>query len=604
MSSNKRSLSHFDNVQRKRFSYNNEQREASSKPVDTIYRILCGSIINELREETHAKIRVADAIPGAEERVIIIYSYLSEESRSFESDQDPENDLAENDEQLKAHCLAQDALLKVHDRIAADELLHGSREYNDVELDETVTSRILVPNNQVGCLLGKGGNIIQKLRSETGANIRILPAEHLPPCAMANDELVQEFLQISGTPAVVRRALYDISTMLHKHPRKENPSLNDVILASTQGLYHPDASIPPVPPMPWHGGWYGDESSNYAPGGYGGDPTREEAEEFSMKIVCSAAKIGGVIGKGGANVKQLQQQTGANVQVENTSDPEERIVLVSSREVLWDSISPTVEAMLQLQGRTSEASDRGITTRLLVPSSKVGCLLGQGGYIITEMRRRTKADIRVYSKDDKPQYASANEELVQITGNPNVARDALLEVLARLRERTLQAGNPAENHAPRHSFHRYSSSEAFSGRGLPPAGMVGTVYSGGLEHLKVHFVQVHCAGSGQQFEAMGFHLPQSSSTGHPIYRSSPEAKLPTSRAASLAADGTLNQMTGAGMKLQQDPLFAYELGGDPSASQSFLSQAYAPPAWHNAPGEQSFQPSQGYYPTDLPSTPS
>lgn len=143
----------------------------------------------------------------------------------------------------------------------------------------------------------------------------------------------KEFLQISGNPAVVRRALHDISTMLHKHPRKENPSLNDVIFASTQGLHPPDASIPPLPPMPWHGGWYGDEPSNYAPGGYGGGHAREEAEEFSMKIVCSAAKIGGVIGKGGANVKQLQQQTGANVQVENTSDPEERAVLVSSREV-------------------------------------------------------------------------------------------------------------------------------------------------------------------------------------------------------------------------------------------------------------------------------
>lgn len=55
-----------------------------------------------------------------------------------------------------------------------------------------------------------------------------------------------------------------------------------------------------------------------------------------------------------------------------------------------------------------------ITTRLLVPSNKVGCILGQGGQVINEMRRRTQADIRVLSKDDKPRCASADEELVQV----------------------------------------------------------------------------------------------------------------------------------------------------------------------------------------------
>lgn len=102
-------------------------------------------------------------------------------------------------------------------------------------------------------------------------------------------------------------------------------------------------------------------------------------------------------------------------------DHYKRVNIFKGFQVLWDSISPTVEAMLQLQGRTSEASERGITTRLLVPSSKVGCLLGQGGQIISEMRRRTRADIRVYSKDDKPQYASANEELVQVLHQHHIA---------------------------------------------------------------------------------------------------------------------------------------------------------------------------------------
>lgn len=83
---------------------------------------------------------------------------------------------------------------------------------------------------------------------------------------------------------------------------------------------------------------------------------------------------------------------------------------------LWNPRSQTIDAILLLQNKTSEFSEKGtITTRLLVPSSKVGCILGQGGHVINEMRRRTQADIRVYSKDDKPKCASEDEELVQVT---------------------------------------------------------------------------------------------------------------------------------------------------------------------------------------------
>lgn len=81
-----------------------------------------------------------------------------------------------------------------------------------------------------------------------------------------------------------------------------------------------------------------------------------------------------------------------------------------------DPTSPTIEALLLLQSRTSTTSEKGVvTTRILVPSGKVGCILGERGSIITEMRRRTRADIRLFSKEDKPKYTSANEELVQVS---------------------------------------------------------------------------------------------------------------------------------------------------------------------------------------------
>ncbi|KAJ6795494.1 KH domain-containing protein HEN4-like [Iris pallida] len=489
----KRSRDEFDSGKRKRRNPYPSHDQSSAKVIDTQYRILCpvkkigsvlgkgGDIVNALRDETHAKIRVADAIPGAEERVIIIFNYSLKEDK-LNNCEDPENDdFPENgSDNTRPHCPAQDALLKVHDRIAADEYLRGGVIHEKADPDESVTARILVPSNQVGCLIGKGGTVIQKLRSDyTGASIRVLSAEHLPPCAMRTDELVQ----ISGKPAIVKKALYDVSTRLHQHPHKENPSIDELIYASTQGLFHPGDSmrLPPQGPSmhpdaygtppPWYGAHksepYGHPPSSYKSSRNGND---EEAPEFGMRILCPTGKIGGVIGKSGANVRQLEQQTRAKIQVEDP-EGEERIINVTSMEAPWDRISPTIEAVLQLQVRTSATSEDGaITTRLLVPSSKVGCLLGQRGSIINEMRQRTRADIKVLTKEDKPSYASSSEELVQISGNHIVAREALLEIASRLRTRTFGSGDPV----PAFPDRGFVPPEGMSGRRLPSSGMIGT----------------------------------------------------------------------------------------------------------------------------------
>lgn len=163
-----------------------EQSSESSQSSETVYRILCpsrkigsvigkgGGIVKALREETQAKITVADSVPGSEERIIIIFS--------------PSTMLPlQNNHDMELHCAAQDALLKVHDKIVEEDII-GGIENSD---GNVVIARMLVPNNTVGCVLGKKGDVIQRLRSETGASIRVLPTDQLPACALSTDELVQ-----------------------------------------------------------------------------------------------------------------------------------------------------------------------------------------------------------------------------------------------------------------------------------------------------------------------------------------------------------------------------------------------------------------------------
>nr|KJB43043.1 hypothetical protein B456_007G181200 [Gossypium raimondii] len=516
-----------------------EQFSGNLNPGDTVYRILCpsrkiggvigkgGNIVKALRQETRAKITVGDSVLGCDERVVVIYSSPSK-VKEHNSDEDYGGD-NEKEVPMEPCCAAQDALLKVHDRIVEEDLFGGIVSDDD-NGNAVVTARLLVPNNMVGCLLGRGGDVIQRLRSGTGATIRVLPADHLPACAVATDELVQ----ISGKRDVTKRALYEVSTLLHQNPRKDKPPLSFSVPHSSQNF--PPSALPPSnsmwshrnfsphdsPPMPWMSA-HRNRLSGIGPGSFSSIPPAGGAEasaEFSMKILCPAGKIGGVIGKGGFNVKQLQQETGAGIHVEDAStESDERVICVSGIEALGNPRSHTIDAILQLQNKTSESSEKGtITTRLLVPSSKVGCILGQGGHVINEMRRRTQADIRVCSKDDKPKCAYEDEELVQISGNFGVTKDALAEIASRLRVRTLRDVNAGAEPASVGSV-RVSGPARNMPDGPPPAATIGPGYSGGIESFRGGGAHVY------DYEPQNFSVPPAAARNSNM-NSAVEAKVP------------------------------------------------------------------------------
>lgn len=58
-------------------------------------------------------------------------------------------------------------------------------------------------------------------------------------------------------------------------------------------------------------------------------------EEVAFRLLCPADKVGSLIGKGGAVVRALQNETGASIKVSDpTHETEERIVVISAREVM------------------------------------------------------------------------------------------------------------------------------------------------------------------------------------------------------------------------------------------------------------------------------
>ncbi|CAH2072697.1 unnamed protein product [Thlaspi arvense] len=396
---------------------------------DTVFRYLCpvkkigsvigrgGDIVKQLRMETRSKIRIGEAMPGCDERVITIYSPSDETNASGDGE--------------KVLSPAQDALFRIHDRVVADD----AQSEDSSEGEHQVTARLLVPSDQIGCILGRGGQIVQNIRSETGAQIRIIKDRNMPLCALSSDELIQ----ISGEVLIVKKALHQIASRLH-----DNPSRTQNLLSSASSGGYPSGSlmssrIVGIAPLMGSYGGYKSDAGDWSRPLYQAPRHEPPATDFFIRLVSPVENIASVIGKGGALINQLRQETRATIKVDSTrTEGNDCLITISAREVFEDAYSPTIEAAMRLQPKCSDKVERdsgivSFTTRLLVPSSRIGCLLGKGGAIITEMRRMTKANIRVLGKENLPKVASEDDEMVQISGELDVAKEALIQITSRLR---------------------------------------------------------------------------------------------------------------------------------------------------------------------------
>ena len=158
-----------------------------------VYRILCpdevigsvigksGKVINSIRQETRAKIKVVDPFPGAKDRVITIFCFVKDKE---------EVDVDDEFYDRRPVCAAQDALLKVHAAIANALASAGDLDKNQRDKEQC---QILVPSSQSANVIGKAGSTIKKLRGKTRTSIKISPKDATDPihsCAMEFDNFV------------------------------------------------------------------------------------------------------------------------------------------------------------------------------------------------------------------------------------------------------------------------------------------------------------------------------------------------------------------------------------------------------------------------------
>ncbi|XP_028790756.1 RNA-binding KH domain-containing protein RCF3 isoform X1 [Neltuma alba] len=425
----------------------------SSLTVTTSYRILChdikaggvigksGSIIKSIRQHTGAWINVHELIPGDEERIIEI----SDTRR-----RDPEG-------RMPSFSPAQEALLLIHERILESDAAFGIGEEEEDYggrgggSSSRVATRLVVSRMHVGCLLGKGGKIIEQMRIETKTQIRILPRDHnLPRCVSISEEIVQ----VVGDANAVKNAIVLISSRLRESQHRDRSHFHGRA-HSPERFFPPDDDYIPhgaVRRSSVDGATFGSRistanirSNSYPSLGYtmepGAPPVADDAqplygEDLIFRILCPLDKVDRIIGESEGFVDFLQTEVGVDVKVDDhVVGSDEQMIIISSDEGPDDELFPAQEALLHIQTRIVDLElddDNIITTRLVVPSSDIECLDGRDVSLL-EISRLTGTNIQILPREQLPSCVAKNDELVQIVGEIKAAREAILEVTSRLK---------------------------------------------------------------------------------------------------------------------------------------------------------------------------
>ncbi|KAH7863600.1 hypothetical protein Vadar_019715 [Vaccinium darrowii] len=217
----------------------------------------------------------------------------------------------------------------------------------------------------------------------------------------------------------------------------------------------PSDLAPPVPPPAVEGNPNKrpreDDGGDGTAWGEAPSPKRRitSGADVIYRIVVPSRQIGKVIGKRGARIQSIREETKATIKVADAvARHEERVIIISSKDS-DDAISDAESALylianliLKDDDGDQEALKVGAghvasnTIRLLIAGSQAGGMIGTSGQNIGNLRNSSGATITVLAQNQIPLCASAHESdrVVQISGDVPAVMKALEEIGSQLRD--------------------------------------------------------------------------------------------------------------------------------------------------------------------------
>lgn len=265
---------------------------------------------------------------------------------------------------------------------------------------------IYCPNGIVGYIIGRGGEAITSMQRRTGCKVQIqkefeMQAQNLKERKITL--IASELSQIEACKSIIL----------------------DMIDERTKQLSTPTTSS----------------------GGGGDDKLRMALAQghTAIPLAVPTEHIGLVIGKSGANLRNIQNQTGAHVQIPPQPDPDNPSIrtctitcptmegAIEAQRMITDILEKSTSRILTNTTTTTartygggglgvgaEVVEGGTTITVAIPDKDVGIIIGRGGCVIRELQNKTQARIQIPSQPTPGQ----ENRIATITGTQEACQQA------------------------------------------------------------------------------------------------------------------------------------------------------------------------------------
>lgn len=247
----------------------------------------------------------------------------------------------------------------------------------------SMNEEIFVPHKMVGLIIGRQGQQISSLQSDSGCNIQIAPD---------NGTQADRQVTLTGTPDAVMHA----KSLIH-----------DIVTKTSQN---------------------------------------EGEGNITFDMPIPASKVGLVIGKMGETIKHLQEKSGARmimIQDGPTNTGQDKPLRISGDVAKVEEAKRLVQEVLD-NARNNQDRDfyprNQPTKEVTVPHHAVGMVIGRGGDMIKRIQNQTGARVQF-----KPGDRDAPERIAELTGSPEAlvqAEQMVNELISNAREGPDGMGGP------------------------------------------------------------------------------------------------------------------------------------------------------------------
>jgi polyribonucleotide nucleotidyltransferase len=154
------------------------------------------------------------------------------------------------------------------------------------------------------------------------------------------------------------------------------------------------------------------------------DPNAPVVATRDTQKIALNEHMGAVIGKGGANIKEIQERSGAKVDIEKGTGSKTATVSGTV-----DEVANAISQIRAIMGERDEVAANTVTEELVVDRKKHSLVIGKGGSQIQEIQATSGARVIVPKRDEETDTISVRGTKSEVADAIRMIKEAIADIV-------------------------------------------------------------------------------------------------------------------------------------------------------------------------------